>query len=267
MTDFSEQVGYLSDVSALGLQLGFPVSEFGRISPHYNLQYTDIQPFGASASLAIVAGTYSASSVGFTYTYDTRDDYIRPTRGGPGTQPRRGRLGGDSNIFAPLSPASTTSRSFSISWPTLGSSRYLTGYGGQTIPINERFFKVVRRFAASRSRGVGPRATVAEVSIGAQFYAIGTYQVRLPQILPEDYGIALSAFADFGTVGLITGVSKVCIERVQCIKDNLAARVAVGIAINWRSPFGPVEIDVGYPLVQAEYDKAQVIRFSAGTAF
>ena len=81
VTDFSEQVGYISDVSALGLQLGFPVSEFGRISPHYNFQYTDIQPFGVNSSLAIIAGTYSASSIGFTYTYDTRDDIIRPTRG------------------------------------------------------------------------------------------------------------------------------------------------------------------------------------------
>jgi outer membrane protein insertion porin family len=88
----------------------------------------------------------------------------------------------------------------------------------------------------------------------------------LPQILPEDYGIALSTFLDFGTVGLITGVSKTC-TIAQCIKDNLAPRVAAGIAINWRSPFGPVEIDVGYPILQAEYDKAQVIRFSAGTAF
>jgi outer membrane protein insertion porin family len=147
------------------------------------------------------------------------------------------------------------------------SAGYVTGYGGQTIPINERFFKGGPTFRGFQIAGVGPRDTVSEVSLGAQLYAIGTYQVRLPQILPEDYGIALSAFADFGTVGLITGVSKVCIERVQCIKDNLAARVAVGIAINWRSPFGPVEIDVGYPLVQAEYDKAQVIRFSAGTAF
>jgi outer membrane protein insertion porin family len=50
VTDFSEQVGYISDVSALGLQLGFPVSEFGRISPHYNFQYTDIQPFGRNSS-------------------------------------------------------------------------------------------------------------------------------------------------------------------------------------------------------------------------
>ena len=114
---------------------------------------------------------------------------------------------------------------------------------------------------------MGPRDTVSEVSLGAQFYAIGTYQVRLPQILPEDYGISLSAFTDFGTVGLITGVNKTCVARVTCIKDDLGLRVSAGIAINWRSPFGPVEIDVGHPIIMNEYDKPQVIRFSAGTAF
>ncbi len=269
VTDFSEQVGYISDVAALGLQLGFPVSEFGRISPHYNFQFTDIQPFGTAASLAIVAGTYSASSVGYTYTYDTRDDVIRPTRGWSlALSQDVAGLGGDLKYLRTAVGAQYYHPFFFNLIANIGiTAGYVTGYGGLNIPINERFFKGGPSFRGFQIAGVGPRDTVSEVSLGAQFYAIGTYQVRLPQILPEDYGISLSAFADFGTVGIITGVNKLCVERVQCIKDDLAPRVAAGIAINWRSPFGPVEIDVGYPILQAEYDKSQVIRFSAGTAF
>ena len=129
------------------------------------------------------------------------------------------------------------------------------------------FVPVVPSFRGFQIAGVGPRDTVSEVSLGAQFYMIGTYQVRLPQILPEDYGIALSWFTDFGTVGLINGVNKTCVDRVQCIKDDLGLRIATGIAVNWRSPFGPVEIDFGLPIIMNSYDKPQVIRFSAGTAF
>jgi outer membrane protein insertion porin family len=44
-------------------------------------------------------------------------------------------------------------------------------------------------------------------------------------------------------------------------------RVSTGIAVNWKSPFGPVEIDVGYPIVKQSYDKEQAIRLSAGTQF
>jgi outer membrane protein insertion porin family len=269
VTDFSEYVGYISDISAIGLQMGFPVSEFGRISPHYNFQYTDIEPFGTNSSLAILAGQYSASSIGYTYTYDTRDDIIRPTRGWNAalSQDIAG-LGGDLKYLrTAVGIAYYHPFFFNLVANVALNTGYVTGYGGENIPINERFFKGGPTFRGFQIAGVGPRDTVSEASLGAQFYAIGTYQVRLPQILPEDYGINLSAFLDFGTVGLITGVNKQCIERVQCIKDNLAPRASVGIAINWRSPFGPVEIDVGHPILKEEYDKPQVIRFSAGTAF
>jgi outer membrane protein insertion porin family len=47
----------------------------------------------------------------------------------------------------------------------------------------------------------------------------------------------------------------------------LAIRATAGIAINWKSPFGPVEIDVGYPFLKQGYDKPQAIRLSAGTTF
>ena len=30
-------------------------------------------------------------------------------------------------------------------------------------------------------------STVANVAVGGQFFAVGTYQVRLPDILPPDY--------------------------------------------------------------------------------
>src|SRR5206468_8318786 len=50
VTDFTRQLGYVSDVSAFGLQFGFPVSEFGRISPHYNFAYTQISPVGNTST-------------------------------------------------------------------------------------------------------------------------------------------------------------------------------------------------------------------------
>jgi outer membrane protein insertion porin family len=52
-----------------------------------------------------------------------------------------------------------------------------------------------------------------------------------------------------------------------CIRDNLAIRASAGIAVNWKSPFGPVEVDIGYPFLQQSYDKPQIIRLSAGTTF
>jgi outer membrane protein insertion porin family len=45
----------------------------------------------------------------------------------------------------------------------------------------------------------------------------------------------------------------------------MALRASAGIAVGWKSPFGPVEIDFGVPYIKQSYDKSQVIRFSAGT--
>jgi outer membrane protein insertion porin family len=269
ITDFSQQIGYISSVSALGLQMGFPVSEFGRLSPHYNYQYTDISPiFGSSIAIQLAAGHYSTSSIGFTYSYDTRDDIIRPTKGWnfAFSQDISG-LGGDLKFLRSVGAVEYWHPFFFDLVANISvSAGYISGFGAQAVPINERFFKGGPSFRGFRIAGVGPRDTISEAALGGQAFAIGTYQVRLPQILPQDYGITLSAFSDFGTLGLIRGQQKTCTFSL-CIKDDMALRVTAGIAINWRSPFGPVEIDVGHPLVMESYDKPEAIRFSAGTQF
>jgi outer membrane protein insertion porin family len=269
VTDFSRELGYVSDVSAFGLNLLFPVSEFGRLSPHYNFAYTRISPVGSTSTAVLLAsGTYSASSIGYTYTYDTRDDPIRPTTGWNFylTQDVAG-LGGDLDYLrSTIGVENYHPFFFNLVGEFALNAGYISGYAGKEIPINERFFKGGPSFRGFQIAGVGPRDTVANVAVGGQFFAIGTYQVRLPDILPPDYGISLSAFTDFGTLGLIHGSNKVC-TAASCIRDDLALRVSAGIAINWKSPFGPVEIDVGLPFLKQSYDKPQAIRLSAGTQF
>jgi outer membrane protein insertion porin family len=269
ITNFSRQIGYISSVSAFGLNLGFPVSEYGRLSPHYNFQYTQISPvIGSSVAIQLAAGGYSTSALGYTYTYDTRDDIILPNRGwsfifsqdvaGFGGTLKFLRTVGQASYWHPWFFGLTGSI-------TLGTG-YVSAFSGQTIPINERFFKGGPSFRGFRIAGVGPRDIVGNASLGGQFYAIGTYQVRLPQILPEDYGIRLSLFSDFGTLGLIQGAQNFCAFNI-CVKDDMAMRVTAGLAINWRSPFGPVEIDIVYALLKESYDKPETIRFTAGTVF
>ena len=51
------------------------------------------------------------------------------------------------------------------------------------------------------------------------------------------------------------------------MQDDFSLRVTAGVSINWRSPFGPVQIDIAEALVREDYDEEQVFRFSAGGAF
>jgi len=114
--------------------------------------------------------------------------------------------------------------------------------------------------------GVGPRDTSYTGDYGAlggDFYAQGSAQARLPDILPADYGMQFALFSDFGTLGHLDSAYRGALY--PNVKDNLAFRAAAGVSIKWKSPFGPVQIDLGIPVAKASYDKAEFIHFSAGT--
>ena len=145
------------------------------------------------------------------------------------------------------------------------------------LPINERFFKGGDTFRGFALAGIGPRDTSPNLNkdagaLGGNVYAIGTAQLRLPGFLPEDYGMNFSLFSDFGTLGHLDDKQQLCAAYVHAsgtcpIKDNLAFRASAGLSIGWKSPFGPLQIDLGVPFLKTDYDRPQIIHFSAGTGF
>jgi outer membrane protein insertion porin family len=278
LQDFVDQAGYQSDVTSFGLLFGFPVSEYARISPHYNYSIATLRTEpGAPLAVALSAGTASTSSIGYTYTYDTRDDYIRPNSGWYFTfsQDVAG-LGGELNWLRSVGNARYWHPIEMFGWDFVGMASfeagYISAYGGQAVRINERFFRGGPTFRGFEYGGVGPRdiSTASRVALGGQLYIHQTMELRLPQIVPDDYGITLSLFNDLGTLGYLRGISRVCDSGAiggTCIQDNLALRASAGLAINWNSPFGPVSIDIGYPYIQEDYDRVQAITFRTSTNF
>jgi len=49
--------------------------------------------------------------------------------------------------------------------------------------------------------------------------------------------------------------------------DTWKPRVAIGIGVNWKSPFGPFRINIAYPLVHYEGDDTKIFSFNVGTQF
>ncbi len=97
-------------------------------------------------------------------------------------------------------------------------------------------------------------------------------EARLPGLLPESYGIGLALFSDFGTLGHLDNVvTRTAPARnipvLALLKDNLAFRATAGISINWKSPVGPVQINLGLPILKTSCDRAQIIHFSAATGY
>jgi len=44
-------------------------------------------------------------------------------------------------------------------------------------------------------------------------------------------------------------------------------RASAGLSVGWKSPFGPIQIDFGIPVVKTSYDRPQILHFTAGTGF
>ncbi len=65
---------------------------------------------------------------------------------------------------------------------------------------------------------------------------------------------------DFGALAEST-------ESGPGIFDSGAVRMSAGFGVSWRSPLGPVAIDLGWPILKEGPDEAEVLRFSFGTRF
>lgn len=275
ITDY-RQVDYQGDTTALGLRLGFPTSEFGSVGLRYTISVAKVTPFsGAPTVIQEAAGSETTSSIGYSYTYSTLDDPIKPRKGYTFefSQDFAG-FGGNTKYIRSL-VASGIHRP--LLWDefvgTLTvNAGYIQPYNNQPVHLTDRFYKGGDSFPGFALAGVGPREISAggANAIGGDAYAIGDADLRLPEFLPADYGVGLSLFSYFGTMGhLSSGLpANNCATfppGLVCIKDNMAFRASIGLGVNWKSPFGPIQISFAVPYVKESYDKSQVIYFSAGT--
>jgi outer membrane protein insertion porin family len=270
VTDY-EQADYEGDTTAAGIRFGFPTSEYGSVGLRYTYKIDDITPFvSAPFEVQQAAGTTKTSLIGYSFVYNTLDDPIKPTKGivfsmsqefaGLGGTLKYIRNQASIGFYHPIFYDSLVG---SLNLQT----GYITGYDGQVIPIQERFFKGGDSFRGFSQAGVGPRDTVVQGNngaVGGNFFAIGSAQLKLPGFLPDSYGVDMALFSDFGTVGHLDITLPAC-SPTSCIKDNLALRASAGLAVAWKSPFGPITIDLGLPFIKTSYDREQIIYFSAGT--
>ena len=212
------------------------------------------------------------SSAGYTLMVDRRNDPVRPTRGWTASlrQDFAG-IGGDVNYIKTEADAAWywgIRPNWTVS--VQGSTGYVSGWNGDPIRINDRFFKGGNSFRGFETAGMGARDLTTTDALGGNFYAIGTVELTVPNYLPEEYGIKTSLFADVGTLGMLDDRYKVDTATGlpnANIVDNLALRAAAGVSIHWRSPMGPIRFDLSKVLSKEDYDKTETFRFSTSTQF
>jgi outer membrane protein insertion porin family len=278
-TDYQE-AAYASDVTAGVIRFGFPTSEYGTVGLRYTYKIERIDPYlNAPLEVVLAGGQRTTSGLGYTFSYNTLDDYVKPTKGiaFSFSQDFAG-LGGSLKYVRTESHFASYKK---MLWDTFVGSLamnagYITAYSGDTLPIDERFFKGGDNFRGFNLAGIGPRDIAVAKDLGAlggDVYAIGTAQLRVPDFLPSDYGLNFSFFDDFGTLGHLDNKAELCAQSGYApppacpIKDNLAFRMSAGLSVGWKSPFGPVQVDLGVPIIKTDYDRPQFFHFTAGTGF
>ncbi len=276
--DLSEYSSYDYRSTGGGLRLSYPLNGYSSFSVRYFLKSDEvIIPSGycngtGSSALCDQAGSFLNSSAGYTLMVNRTNDPVRPTRGWSASlrQDFAG-IGGDVNYLKTEADAAWY-YGITPKWVVSlqGSTGYVSGWNGDPIRINDRFFKGGNSFRGFETAGMGARDLTTTDALGGNFYAIGTVELTVPNYLPDEYGIKTSLFADVGTLGMLddrylvnsaTGVPN------PNIVDNLALRAAAGVSIHWRSPMGPIRFDLSKVLSKEDYDKTETFRFSTSTQF
>jgi outer membrane protein insertion porin family len=307
--DYSDFQAYKTATFGTTLRANFPLSIDSRGAVRYTLRQDDIDidTFQCDPALGVVQssaicsqiGKFLTSMVGYGARLDRRNDYLNPTRGFyiDFNQDLAG-LGGDVNFVRTDLEAAWFhgfNKDFILS--VTGSSGYVLGWAGDTVRINDRYYKGGLNFRGFETAGIGPRdlSLQSADALGGKAYAIGTVELTVPTFLPEQYGIKAALFTDVGTVGMLDKEDKVyragdvdCLQptiisptdptqtipnfatpgaRNTCIRDDLSLRASAGISIFWKSPMGPIRFDFSRVLAKEEYDKEETFRFSTSTRF
>lgn len=267
-----------------------------------NYEPEDGQSIVDSCSPAVIAGRASfcdsvradiSSILGYTFQWDRRNDPIEPTRGfDMSISQDVAGLGGDVKYLR----TETSAAWYRGLWKGFRfSSRLSLGNiiplgSDDTVRINNRFFRGGSTFRGFDVAGLGPREVVRVYdddynedfirrgrSLGGNMYYQGTFELAVPNLLPEEYGIKTALFADVGSLGSLEDSDKdeeiyytdstTGQYAVRYIEDEMSLRASAGLSVFWDSPFGPIRFDFSQILRREEYDRTETFRFSTSTQF
>jgi outer membrane protein insertion porin family len=274
----SSYQSYGVDTYGTTFQIGTPINEQTNVQWRYSIYNQDVTLSPTSLvtpslpiQQAAAAGPQWVSAVGDTISYSTLDNTKSPTNG-VNSQLRQdlAGLGGDVKFLR----TSEDVRYYQALNSDLvglvrGQGGYITGWGGQQVPLTNSFFggpSMVRGFAPN---GFGPRDLTPGTTmdnVGGSMYWATTAELQsaIPGI-PQEYGLRASAFVDAGSVFRYSGPTAFpgSAQSLQVANTNVV-RSSVGVGLTWASPFGALTVNYAVPLTKAAYDVVQPLNFNAG---
>jgi outer membrane protein insertion porin family len=269
---FDSQTNYSSisnySFSSMGItpRVGFQIIPDLRATYSYTLRSDNLSNIidnSISPYILAQSGSRTASVVGQTLLWDQRDNRNEPTAGyyvqldssvaGLGGSVKFVRNIADVGYFYTIYPQWTLRVS--------GEGGNVTGLG-KRVNIQDSFFLGGDNLRGFADAGVGPHDITTDDALGGKTYYAGTVQMSVPLGLPEELGIAAHVFTDVGSL-LSPSIPKTTIQDPYSSDPGL--RVSSGFGFSWKSPMGPIAIDLGVPVRKKAGDKTEFFRVNFGT--
>lgn len=240
------------------VKLGLPITDDIRSFFIYRFEKKNITNVDDDASWMIKEqeGKHTLSSVTASLSRNTTDFRPEPSRGniselaieyaGLGGSEKFIKYTADHRYFYPMP--------LGMVFSAHGQLGYIQEMGGQSIPLDERFFLGgMNSLRGFQSREVGPRDPVTEDFYGGSKEAVFNLEVTFPLI--KDMKMKGLVFFDTGNAWA---------DDETMFSDM---RYSVGAGVSWNSPMGPLRFAWGYNLSPKEWEEPSAFDFSVGKNF
>ena len=283
--DFQDVASFSQRDAGGDIRLGFPIADNTQLGLRYKFEKEDIFNVSSNASLAVKesAGTSNVSSVGYTVAYDTRNLPQSPTSGifASFSQDLAG-VGGDVNYIRSVADARgyyPITNKLTLVGRVQGGN--IEGWGGDDVRMTDLFFKGGETIRGFERAGIGPRDACEDAAtgkrigdctkdpLGGQAFWATTAELRFPlPFIPDNLGMQGAVFLDAGSLWEASGLALAAVDdEGSFINDTADVRMSSGVSIIWQSPLGPLRADLAQALLKASYDRTELFRFGASTAF
>ena len=257
-TNDAKDSGYENSIIELGAGIGYEQFKNVYFSPSifFTSDKLDVDST-ASANLKKQEGTFNDLIFNYKFTYDERDRTYLPTDGFISSFEQSLPIYADApsikNTFFRNNYYSL-GENFVSSVKVYASA--ISGLG-EDVRLSKRI-----NLPSSRLRGfeygkIGPKD--GGDFIGGNYAAALNLETSLPNFFPENTNLDLNLFLDFAN---LWGV-----DYDSALAKSNKIRSSTGVAIDFRSPIGPMSFVIAQDLQKADTDVTEFFNFRLGTTF
>lgn len=230
--------------------LEFPIGAQSRLELRYRLASDEVVAKATSPALIQAEGARGAevtSSVGYTFSYDSRKTGLNPLGGIllRFSQDLAG-LGGDVSYVSTTGLAVVERKVFQeeVTLRAIFEGGAIASTGGYTTRVTDRFFGAGKIRGFERN-GIGPRQDGD--ALGGNMFTSIRFEADFPLGLPQEYGITGGAFYDIGSVWGLD-------DATGAQGADYATRQSVGLSMFWDTPVGPLRLNFSRALEKQSFD-------------